>query len=94
MLWSCGRRRLGLLGPRPVLEVAVTLDGLQHTLQHEAGGDAGDQAGGGGEGGRRGSGGGGGGAWEMYRKTRSATLRPRFTLVNHSNYHLQAVQQV
>ena len=81
--------RLQFLGPRPVLEVAVHLDGARGSAG-EAAPDSQDYSDGGAAAGNallRKKG------WQMYHKTRSVSLRPRFTLVNHTDLPLQAVQQ-
>ncbi len=86
--------RLSFLGPRPVLEVAVSLDvgpagasvahASQQTQSQEGVAPANR---------RPAETPATGGGWQMYRKSRCVTVRPRFTLVNHTPLHLEAVQQ-
>jgi hypothetical protein len=91
---SEAQHRLSFLGPRPVLEVAVSLDvgpagaSMAHASQpsesHEGEAPANR---------RPAETPATGGGWQMYRKSRSVTVRPRFTLVNHTPLYLEAVQQ-
>ena len=83
---------LAFLGPRPVLEVAVSLDGAPAHASVPLASDSSqpedcDPLA------HRPSSETPAGGWRMYRKSRSVTVRPRFTLVNHSPLHLEAVQQ-
>ena len=78
--------RLRLLGPQPMLEVAVHLD------EGAVVGRAGEQALSGEADAVPRQGPEWKGGWQMYCKTRCVTLRPRFTLVNNTQVQCTQVQ--